>query len=345
MIKTKRGVKIPLVNLFQMLTYIYPDLIDETVREEETLFDSLDEMLSELLLRGINRQLKKGLYKTYVTHEEALTMIRGKIDMHESIRLKTQLSRQLVCKFDEFDKNNFYNQVLKSTALLVIRQGRVGKKKRKKLRDMLFFFHEVDEIQLRSITWEEIRFHKDKISYRSLISLCYLIYDGIVEEEDGTYLTPLAMSDLYGRFLRYFYLKECPQLTLSYQGKSMHSIQEGATGMRSALTVDMTLGDTTTIALLNNHYDEELIGQESIKEKERMIEDRVQHLMEGLGKLKMSNPYQKVYGVFIYPSMDENTLEIEVRGRFNVYKGAMNLTIPFNKLKEQLKFIAQMERG
>ena len=149
--KSKSALKIPIDNIFAMLSYAYPDLVNDTLEETEHMFDSLDELLAEILLQGITRQLRRGLYKTYVPHEEALTVIRGKIDMHDSIRLKTQLSRQLYCRFDEFDKNNFYNQVLKTSSLLIIRRGRVCQKTRKRIRDMLFFFNEIDEIKLATV--------------------------------------------------------------------------------------------------------------------------------------------------------------------------------------------------
>ena len=342
-------MKIPVENIFAILSYAYPDLMGEDIDEEESMFDSLDELLSEILLKGIQRQLKRGLYKTYVPHEENLTMIRGKIDMHESIRLKTQLSRQLHCRFDEFDKNNFYNQVLKSTALLIVRQGRVCKRKRKRIHDMLFFFNEISEIQLKSIVWEDIRFHKDKISYRSLISLCYLIYKGVLEDEETgqSYITSLAMRDLYGRFLQHFYLKECPQLQLSYQGKSLASMQETATGMKSALTVDMILSDRNSVALFDYHYYDELMRLSQNPEAKDVIFAHMKKLVEGLMRL----PREEVakgktpYGILLYPSLEENYLQVYPVADQKLYMGAINLMLPFKQLREQLIQVAYLERA
>ena len=349
MAKSKKAMKIPVKNIYAMLAYAYPDLVNDQLEGESSMFDSLDELLSEILLYGINRQLKRGLYKTYVGHEENLTMIRGKIDMHESIRLKTQLSRQLHCTFDEFDKNNFYNQVLKSTALLIIRQGRVCQRKRKRLRDMLFFFHEIDEIQLRAIVWEDIRFHKDKIAYRSLISLCYLIYNGVLEDEETNqpYITELAMSDLYGRFLQHFYLKECPHLHLSYQGKSLASMQETATGMKSALTVDMILSDQKIACLYDYHYYDELLEISNEQDNKKTIMEHMTRLIRGLKKLprESSATGKKQYGVLLYPSLDENYLEAYPLAGGSLYLGAINLRIPFDKIREELIQVANLERA
>ena len=351
--KSKSALKIPIDNIFAMLSYAYPDLVNDTLEETEHMFDSLDELLAEILLQGITRQLRRGLYKTYVPHEEALTVIRGKIDMHDSIRLNTQLSRQLYCRFDEFDKNNFYNQVLKTSSLLIIRRGRVCQKTRKRIRDMLFFFNEIDEIKLATVCWEEIRFHKDKIAYRSLISLCYLIYRGMSEDEETgqSYLTELAISDLYARFLQHFYLEECPQLHLSYQGKSLASMQERATGMKSAQTIDMILTDPQVIGLMNNHYYGELIEKSKNPDSELFIYENMKKLVGGLKrigdrqkKLAVKNE-KRLLGVLLYPSLEENYLEEYPVPFYRLYIGAIDLTLPFKYIRKQLIQVAMLDRN
>lgn len=107
-----------------MLSYAFQTLKQETY--EDVAAESFDEMynlLAAILAKGIGLQLKQGLYREYISHQEELTVMRGKINMPGTIKNKLLHKQVLTCDFDEFSENNMLNQILKTTVMLLLRNG------------------------------------------------------------------------------------------------------------------------------------------------------------------------------------------------------------------------------
>lgn len=344
MSSSKSILKISTQNIYHMLIYVYEDLYNEEIEKQEDFFKQLDGLMAELLISGISRQLKRGLYKEYVRFEEPLSIIRGKIDMHSSIKLKTQVSRQLNCEYDEFNKDNLYNQILKSTCLFLMRQGRISQQKRKKLKDVLYFLNEVSEVSLRAVIWENIRFHKDKFAYRSLIGLCYIIYKGLVQDEETekSYLNELAFSDLYERFIQNFFVRECTTLRLGYQGKYTKG-EDRASHLKNILTVDMLLTYKTHRLIVNTHCFVEVLEESKNSESKTFLINQISRLI-GTVKRNKFNARGYVSGMMLYPSVEMQYMECYKIEEHEVYMGALNLTLPFEEIKRQLMSIGEFVR-
>lgn len=65
-----------------MLTYAFRQLRAnnyEQVAGED--FEEIYDLFAEILARGISCQLKQGLHKSYVGHQDSLTTLRGKLDI------------------------------------------------------------------------------------------------------------------------------------------------------------------------------------------------------------------------------------------------------------------------
>ncbi len=338
MIDVKTQYHIPNENIYQMLCYIFDELEEETIGAiEQQSYTNLAELLSELLLRSTYRQLRSGLFRDYVSFSEPLSRAKGKIDMNRSIKLKTQLSRQLYCDYDEFSTDNMYNQIIKSTLLFIIRQGRVGAPMRKRIKDLLFSFHDISELKLRSVAWEGIRFHKDKFAYRTLIGLCYLLYKGLEEDEENEriFFKEKELIHLYEKFLRHFYMKENPKLHISYQRKQRSNEVEENDSERSFL-VDMTLRYKKHKMIVSSHYFTEMLVRS--EDNKSFILEQVSRLFISVKRSKMD----KVSAAFIYPSVTEHYFDTYPIEGYAICVGAIDFTLPFEHIRQQLLLISQM---
>ena len=92
-----------------------------------------------------------------------------------TIRNKLSRKRALTCEYDELSVNNLLNQILKTTAILLLRCARVDAGYKDELKREMLFFSGVDIIDLSTIRWADIRFRRNSGAYRMLISLCQLI--------------------------------------------------------------------------------------------------------------------------------------------------------------------------
>ena len=55
-----------------------------------------------------------------------LSVLRGKVEMAGTIRNRLARSCRVSCKYDELSEDNLLNQILKTTAMLLLRRGDVS---------------------------------------------------------------------------------------------------------------------------------------------------------------------------------------------------------------------------
>ncbi len=105
-------------------------------------FENTAELCAAILARGISTQIKRGLGKEYIPRAEALSSLRGKIDISDTIKTQALQRKQMVCFYDEFSVDSYMNRIIKSTMLLLLRAD-ITKTRKKDLRKLLVFFDEV----------------------------------------------------------------------------------------------------------------------------------------------------------------------------------------------------------
>ena len=205
-------------NIYYMLAYAFQVLNEQGYRNIATEdFENTAELCAAILARGINIQIKRGLGKEYIPRTEALSSLRGKIDITESIKTQALQRKQLVCSYDEFSVNSYMNRIIKSTVLLLLRAD-ITKARKKELRKVLVFFDDVDVIDLYSVNWN-MQYNRNNQTYRMLISICFLVVKGLLQtQSDGTtklmdFLDEQRMHRLYEKFILEYYRKEYPQIT------------------------------------------------------------------------------------------------------------------------------------
>lgn len=234
-----------------MLSYAFSSLQlsdDAEVTKEE--FENIHNLFAAILSGGISRQLKQGLYREYLNHTEALPVLRGKIDMPGTIQNRIARKQQLVCEYDELSENNLLNQILKTTVMFLIRQSEVSVKYKSELKKKMFFFSDVDQIDLTSIQWPAIRFQRSNQTYRVLISICQLIAEGmLLGTDDGDYklasfIDDQRMSRLYEKFLLEYYAKEHPELKAT-ASQIPWALDDGIGTLLPIMQSDVMLEDKT----------------------------------------------------------------------------------------------------
>ena len=213
---TTKDKSIYIKNVFYMLAYAFHalnlDQYEDLAGEE---FDHMHDLFAAILAKGITRQVKQGLYREYLNRTEDLPTLRGKIELAGTIRNRIARTQSLSCEYDELSENNLYNQVLKTTSMLLLRHGEVADERRSDLRKTMLFFSSVDEIEPASIRWDALRFQRNNVSYRFLLSVCQLVLEGmLITTERGEYKLARFVDDqhmerLYEKFILEYFAAEC----------------------------------------------------------------------------------------------------------------------------------------
>ena len=205
-------------NIYYMLTYAFQELRNNNYEEiAGEYFDEIYDLFAEILAKGISFQLKKGLYKQYVDVTDSLLTVRGKINMNKTILNRMRVNQRIVCDHDELSVNNLFNQILKTTLVLLLKCADIKATRRNHLRVLLPFFCEVDEIDIHTIKWTTLCFDRNNSNYQMLLYVCYCILDGmLMTTEKGAYkmraISDEHMCRLYEKFVLEYYRKHHPKL-------------------------------------------------------------------------------------------------------------------------------------
>lgn len=231
-----------------MLSYAYQTLREADYKDVVVEdFENIHDLLAAILLRGIGNQIRRGLYREYIPKEEALTGLRGRICITESIKQQTLRQRKLICSFDEFTEDTPHNRILKTTMLLLLRHGFLKSENKKGLRKLLLFFGSVSEVNPLAIRWDTLQYHRNNASYRMLINICYLVIKGLLLTTDNggyrltSWLDDDMMYKLYERFVRSYYKVEHSELSASAAQIDWDLADGEDKGFLPAMQTDITL--------------------------------------------------------------------------------------------------------
>ena len=247
-------------NIYYMLSYAFTTLNQggyEDVATEE--FENIHNLFAAILAKGIGRLLKQGLYREYLNRKEDITVVHGKIDMPGTIQNCLARKRLLSCEYDELSENNHLNQILKTTATILLRHAKVDQEYKSDLKKEMLFFSNVDIIDPTTIRWSAIRFQRNNQTYRMLISLCQLILEGMLLTTDSgeyklaSFVDEQRMNRLYEKFILEYYAKECPHVT-AIASRISWALDDGVGTLLPVMQSDIMLTKGSEVLIIDAKY-------------------------------------------------------------------------------------------
>lgn len=257
---------IPIKNIYYMLAYAFQVLQAggyNNIENEE--FEHLHNLLAAILAKGIANQIKRGLGREYLATVDMLNTPRGKIDISASVKMENHLKKRLVCHYDEYSKNTYINQVLKTIAFLLLRSNDVKMEQKKALQRVLLFFHEVELLNPKMIQWSNIKYHRNNATYRMLIEICKMAQESLLptEQEGPRRLRQFEeeyMPRLFEKFVLEYYRKHYPKGEPS-RTRIRWRIEDGDEKTLPTMNTDITLEyDGKTLIIDTKYYNKILIA-------------------------------------------------------------------------------------
>ena len=249
---------IPIQNVYYMLSYAFQVLNEQGYKNIATeKFNNTAELMAAILAKGIAIQIKRGLGKVYIPQTEAMSSLRGKLDITESIKTQTMLKKQMICSYDEFSVNGMMNRIIKSTVELLLKSD-ISKQRKKELRKLMVYLGDVETVDLYSVNWN-MRFDRNNQTYRLLISICYLVVKGLLQtNSDGTtklmdFLDEQRMCRLYEKFILEYYRKEHPEI-IANASQILWQLDDGIGSMLPVMQTDIMLSYQEKILIIDAKY-------------------------------------------------------------------------------------------
>ena len=144
------------------------------------------------------------------------------------------------------------------TNALLLLKANITNTRKKSLRNLLLFFSDVDEIDLRFVNWNQ-RYNRSNQTYQLLIGICYLVYNGLLQTQtDGTteimdFFDEQRMCHLYEKFLLEYYKKEHPELTAN-ASQIAWQLDDTENQMLPKMQTDIMLSKGNNILIIDAKY-------------------------------------------------------------------------------------------
>ena len=340
---------IPVRNIYYMLSYAFQVLSENgysNISTEE--FENTADLFAAILSKGISLQLKRGLNKSYIDITEPLSAIKGKINVSDSIKTRSIMKSQLVCSYDEFSENCYFNKILKSTVFLLLKAD-ISKARKKELKNLMLYFTNVDLIDVYSIDWH-IKYNKNNQSYHLLLSICNLVIKGLLQTQAGgtaklmTFLDEQRECRLYEKFILEYYRKHYSMLSVNPE-QIAWQLDDSDKDMLPIMQSDIMLRKGNHVFIIDAKY-----YLHNMQEQYGVHTLHSANLYQIFTYVKnkeyeLKDTEHKVSGMLLYAKTDD-TIQPDnsyIMSGNRISVKTLNLNVPFEKIKEQLDSIVKHE--
>lgn len=179
--------KVPVRSLFYMLAVAldYTGFRPETAKIDR--LEHLLEFVANHFAGLVEDRINAGLYRTYVSREENLAVVRGRIDFTNHVRQNYVLRQRTYCRFEELTWDVPENQVIRQVIRLLSGWD-FSPDLHNRLGQLDATLHEVSASLLSAADISRFTYRRLNEDYRPIHQLCQLFLQGA------------SLSELFGEF-------------------------------------------------------------------------------------------------------------------------------------------------
>lgn len=332
-----------------MLAYAFSVLNEDGYKKVASeSFDHVADLFAAILSKGISNQIKRGLGKEYTNKTELLSVPTGKINVSDSIKSQTMIRKQLICEYDEYNENAYINQILKTTAMLLLRTSEVSQKNKFPLKKNILYFENVDELNPQRIEWTKIKYHRNNATYKMLMNICFLVIAGMLISQDygakklSQYVDDQRMHSLYEKFLVQYYLKNYPELKVS-ASQIDWSVDDGIINFLPIMKSDITIESKERVLIIDAKYYSHTMQNNSMYNSRTIHSGNLYQIFTYV-KNKAITTNREVSGLLLYAKTDEDISpdNIYVMSGNRISVKTLDLNMEFIEIEKQLRKIVEV---
>jgi len=156
--------KLPIPSLLTILAEVHelPRLRPESVGFQGT--SDVVDLLIHIFLREVDFLAQRGLKRTYVSREEELVPVRGRLDVRRTSALHMRARPMVWCSYDDYTLDGWENRALRSALRAIISNASLSRQRRRVAQKLIGDFAGVSDVswqihQLDSIACDRLTAH------------------------------------------------------------------------------------------------------------------------------------------------------------------------------------------
>lgn len=204
-------------------------------RQKETLLDILIRLFADRLLA----EAKRGLPRTYISQEQDLAVLRGRLDVIRQFTHNAVRPDRLSCRFDTLMPDTPLLRIMKACVLLLRRHARALETQRR-LDELRFLLADVSDVPVSILPWAQVRIDRTSRRWETLYELAKLFLKREwqrtnADAKAGQGITLLfAMNDLFEAYIAALLRRalQGSDVTVHSQGGLRYCLMEEGEGGR-----------------------------------------------------------------------------------------------------------------
>jgi len=335
-----------------MLAYAFSDLRKQDyqlVGGED--FENISDLMAEILTNSTSFLLKRGLYREYVTSQQSLPTLRGKLDVLRSARNIATGKQLLECEVDDLSVNNIFNRILKTGLTLLLHDKDVAKSRKDAIKQIMPFFNGIDMFNPSAIPWTTLHFQRSNQSYELPVHICaYIINRSLIdpnqEKRKMMMFSEENFNRLYEKFVLEYYRRHHPELKACAETIDWNFDTNKSVGWEylPKMITDITLhnGDKTLIIDTKFYSQIQRARYENVN---RFNSNNLYQIIAYVTNMDIQHT-GNVSGMLLYAQTDNEHItdsQYPMKGSTStIYVRTLDLNQEFDKIRERLENIVSL---
>ncbi len=210
----------------------------------------LFEIFISMFLEELTVLVRNGIKSDYISKEENLKFLKGKLKISEQIKYNTIHKERFFVQYEEFISNRVENRLIKTTLQFLYNKSKLNKNQQR-IREFLFVFDEIEISHNIKTDFSKIKLNRQMKDYEQVLLWCktFLFENSFspYKGNDIAFALLFDMNLLFESFV-YSYLKKSSNFQdIKSQDRTHHLAYENGIG-RFRLKPDIVINGGKIIA-------------------------------------------------------------------------------------------------
>lgn len=210
----------------------------------------LFEIFISMFLEELTVLVRNGIKSDYISKEENLKFLKGKLKISEQIKYNTIHKERFFIQYEEFISNRVENRIIKTTLQFLYNKSKLNKNQQR-IREFLFVFDEIEISHNIKTDFSKIKLNRQMKDYEQVLLWCktFLFENSFspYKGNDIAFALLFDMNLLFESFV-YSYLKKSSNFQdIKSQDRTHHLAYENGIG-RFRLKPDIVINGGEIIA-------------------------------------------------------------------------------------------------
>ena len=333
---------IPIENIYYLFCYAWDRFPEgKTIGVGRIDSPKLWDLFASVLVRGVNRLMRRGLDRGYTEIEEDISAVRGRVVVGDTLRRNLLMFGRAYCRFDDLSHDILHNQIIKATLGRLSETDELDQELRRELRRLKRLFSEVSNVSPSNTLFRRVQLSRNNGNYDLLIKICELVHAALLPQREGKggkfsdiLEDEIRMPGVFEAFVRNFFKAEQSEFSVKseYIQWDAQALNTESAQYLPAMRTDVTLRSKHRTIVIDTKYYPEALTENYGQKKVRS--DHLYQLYAYLKNCKSQGGAPE--GILLYPTTSRSFDLAFVMGENKMRVKTLQLDQSWQKIHAEL---------